>query len=56
MDMSNRDHLRRREEDDDDLFLLILPSLHLLGYIGRSKKKIEAYISADRGGKGSRAT
>ena len=38
--MSNRDHLRRREEDDDDLFLLILPSLHLLGYLGRSKKKL----------------
>jgi hypothetical protein len=40
MDMINRDHLRRREEDDDDLFLLILPSLHLLGYLGRSKKKL----------------
>lgn len=40
MDMSNRDHLRRREEDDDDLFLFILPSLHLLGYLGRSKKKL----------------
>ena len=40
MDMSNRDHLRRREEDDDELFLLILPSLHLLGYLGRSKKKL----------------
>ncbi|NP_001288524.1 uncharacterized protein LOC103634642 [Zea mays] len=40
MDMSNRDHLRRREEDDDDLFLLIPPSLHLLGYLGRSKKKL----------------
>jgi hypothetical protein len=39
MDMSNRDHLRRRE-DDDDLFLLILPSLHLLGYLGCSKKKL----------------
>jgi hypothetical protein len=55
MDMSNRDHLRR-EEEDDDLFLLILPSLHLLGYLGHSKKEIEAYISADRGGKDSRAT
>ena len=40
MDMSNRDHLRRREEDDDELFLLILPSLHLLGYLGRNKKKL----------------
>jgi hypothetical protein len=40
MDMSNRDHLRRREDDDDDLFLLILPSLHLLGYLGRNKKKL----------------
>jgi hypothetical protein len=40
MDMSNRDHLRRREDDDDDLFLLILPSLHLLGYLRRSKKKL----------------
>ncbi|AQK49279.1 hypothetical protein ZEAMMB73_Zm00001d048977 [Zea mays] len=40
MDMSNRDHLRRREDDDDDLFLLVLPSLHLLGYLGRSKKKM----------------
>jgi hypothetical protein len=41
MDMSNRDHIRkRREEDDDDLMLLILPSLHLLGYLGRSKRKL----------------
>jgi hypothetical protein len=39
MDMSNRDHIRR-EEDDDYIFLLILPSLHLLGYLGHSKKKL----------------
>jgi hypothetical protein len=40
IDMSNRDHIRkRREEDDDDLMLLILPSLHLLGYLGRSERK-----------------
>ena len=40
MDMSNRDHIRRKEEDDDDLFLLILPSLYLLGYLVHSKKKL----------------
>jgi hypothetical protein len=41
MDMSNRDHIRkRREEDDDDLMLLILRSLHLLGYLGCSKRKL----------------
>jgi hypothetical protein len=40
MDMSNRDHIRkRREEDDDDLMFFILPSLHLLGYLGCSKRK-----------------
>jgi hypothetical protein len=40
MDMSNRDHIRRKEEEDDDLFLLILPSLYLLGYLVHSKKKL----------------
>jgi hypothetical protein len=41
MDMSNRDHIRkRRGEEDDDLMLLILPFLHLLGYLGRCKRKL----------------
>jgi hypothetical protein len=41
MDISNRDHIRkRREDDDEDLMLLILPSLHLLGYLGGSKRKL----------------
>jgi hypothetical protein len=48
MDMSTRDRIRkRRDDDDDDLMLLIIPTLHLLGYIGDSKKKVATYINAN---------
>lgn len=41
MDMSTRDRIRKRRDDDDnDLMLLIIPTLHLLGYIGDSEKKL----------------
>lgn len=51
MDMSTRDRIRKRR-DDDDLMLLILPTLHLLGYIGDSEKKVATYINANWRGKG----